>query len=256
MNDATKPPQQHIFIGIPTMGQRVTNAIADLCEAALMMQYMPNCPWRFTVKRSNGFQGVAYARNKLVGDFLATDAEVLWFLDHDTKPSANSFELLLLQNRFDIAAGIYPAFQKREGQKPTLTFGAYYENADGTWRVDPLPETGNPIIPVDGVMMGATIIKRALFEDERLLLSPVEDPKAPPFFQTPIAPNGKLLATEDVDFCSRAGKLGYRIGVHSGIKWGHLKELDLLTVAGMMVDAYLKGQTAVEDDAPLIEVAA
>jgi hypothetical protein len=243
----------HVFIGIPTTQNSVCNEIADLCEAALLMNYHPSAPWRFTVRRVNGKAGVEYARNCLVGEFLATDADVLWFIDQDCRPSANSFELLLL-TEYDIAGGVYPAFQYRGPERiPSLTFGVYHRTATG-WTVDPLPEHGNPILECDAVMMGATTIKRAVLEDPRMHLGPVEDAMAPPLFTTPREVNGHCLSTEDTEFCHRARDLGYRIGCHSGVKWGHMKYMNLLTVAKMLVNAYTIG-TEEQRTAPLIEVA-
>lgn len=242
----------HVFIGIPTTGNAVCNEIADLCEAALLMNYHPNAPWRFTVRRINGKTGVEYARNCLVGEFLATDADLLWFIDQDTRPSANSFELLLL-TQYDIAGGVYPAFQYRGPERiPSLTFGVYHQ-VPGGWDVNPLPDSGNPIIECDAVMMGATTIKRAVLEDPRMRLGPVEDEGAPPLFTTPREPNGHCLSTEDTEFCHRARNLGYRVGCHSGVKWGHMKYMNLLTMARMMADAYTMG-AAEANAAPLIEV--
>jgi hypothetical protein len=243
-----------VLIAIPTTDSQVTNEIADLCEAALLMSCHEKSPWTFQTRRLNGKRTVEHARNCLAGEFLASEADVLWFIDQDTRPSANSFELLLLLERYDIVGGVYPAFQYHGPDRmPSLTFGVYHKDGDG-WQCDPMPDEGNPIVTCDAVMMGATLIKRAVLEDSRMLLDTVEDPLAPPLFRTERGSNGDELATEDVDFCERAGALGYRVGCHTGVKWGHRKKLDLLTVARMMIGAYQKGIEA-QQEIPRIVVA-
>ena len=44
-----------------------------------------------------------------------------------------------------------------------------------------------------------------------------------------------------MDFCKRARNLGYTIKVHMGVRFGHMKNIDIARVFDMMTDMYQKG---------------
>ena len=65
----------------------------------------------------------------------------------------------------------------------------------------PEKETPDPVLEVDATGMGMTVIRRELLEDPNMRLGEDSDCDSPAIFRTPRALNGKLLATEDIDFC-------------------------------------------------------
>ena len=235
-------------MAIPTVGMRESVGVSILTDIANRCNGQKG--WRFTTRHMNGKRPVEFARNSLVAECKQTDAGLLWFVDYDTILSKNAFDLLHVDA--DIVAGIYPFLAERwddrnpgKREKPEISFGAYrrHPSVKDAYECVMLPDEGcNEVMDVDAVCMGATIIKRRVLDDPRMLLGVAKkNPQIPCLFTTKRDINGEELETEDMDFCKRAKALDYTVKVHMGVRFGHLKNIDISRVFVLMTDMYQKG---------------
>ena len=161
--------------------------------------------------------GHANMRNGIVAKFLESDAEALWFLDHDIVPPVDACKLLDTEG--DIVAGYYSHPPLKEGNKT----GACIWLKDESEK-----DQEGDIWNVRGVGMGATVIHRRVLEDERMIVeSNDESGKHKPFFRFRWKDDGSPLLGEDYDFCDRARELGYRVVINNAIKFGHTKTMTI-----------------------------
>ena len=133
-----------------------------------------------------------YARNIIVGKFLASACTHLLFIDDDMAPYESAAKIL--SSTRDITGAIY-AMNPADSHAPIV----------GT---------------------GYALITRRVLEDKRMWLAPGPT-DIPPVFQVRRSSNGQVLATEDVDFCERAFALGYSIFLDVDAKSGHVKTFDI-----------------------------
>lgn len=169
----------------------------------------------------NGLKGIAYARNFVAGEFLKSDYDRLWFLDSDVIPSENALDLLDVEG--DIVAGTYPQLlTTMRGTHIRLSMIAGGE--DGK-TVD-LPDDG--VVDVGYVGFGNVLISGEVLRDSRMRLELDGRADEPPaVFSESRFPNGKMHATDDAEFCHRARSFGYSVKCHAGIRFGHVKAVDL-----------------------------
>ena len=113
-----------------------------------------------------------------------------------------------------------------------------------------MPEDG--VIERDAAGTGMMIISRRVLEDPRMKFPrewiamtgkkrTLRDCDPDGWFKNRHKPNGAYETTEDIDFCYRAKKLGYRLFVDYGVKSGHIKQTDVLDIAKYSVEAYENG---------------
>lgn len=153
------------------------------------------------------------AGNVLALHFLASDADSLLMVDTDMIFKQDTLNRL----RDDVAGQEYDVLSalsvtRREPYYPILL------------RLDPAANNGNgayvcakdaingSVIPVDSVGTGFTLIRRKVFDDMAAKL----EIGGRWFFDW-----GPCGLGEDTQFCQRAIKLGFRVGVHTGIGIGH-----------------------------------
>lgn len=236
--------KRYIHIAVPTehnvMGDGVVPFVSSLDRSSMD----PANPYRFSWEKVHMQRPVEYARNKLVTTFLRqTDAERLWFIDTDMVVPENA--LKLLESDADIVAPITFAFDHARGD---WTAGLKL----CLFKYDEEKQTFHSIVPADGAVRyvdieaagtAAMLIKRHVLEDRRMWLDPHYtdlkeqpavldlDKDVLPIFRNRYAPNGEILRGEDLDFCLRAHRLGYRIVGDLGVRFGHLKIVDLDHVA-------------------------
>lgn len=161
-----------------------------------------------------------FARNGLVDDFLASDAEIMWFIDSDVVPQKHCLELVTRYGNVWQAAGSpYPVFMAQAGM-PTrqIVFTVYKGiNADGkSLRPASIPFEGNEM--VDGIATGCMFIKREVFSK---LSKPYFEFKYNPETREPVE-------GEDLGFCLKLSKLGIQFFVDYSTVAKHQKKLCLL----------------------------
>lgn len=169
------------------------------------------------IAMSGGY--IAAQRDNLVGYFLdKTSSEWLLMLDWDITYSPDSVYALL-----DAADPV---------EKPIIS-GCYVTFFGGGNLLRPCWMQGDPPVPVDGVNlgeveemsvvgMGFTLMHRGVLEAmrERYIADPLR------WFGHDIIGNDRV--GEDVTFCSRARRMGYKVWGHGGVLLGHTKARTLV----------------------------
>ncbi len=233
-----------IFIAIPILQAKQSEEIATLREMCQKLNHDPLHPFRYISDTVNDKTGVEYARNLLCGKMLKTKASRLWFFDYDVTPPPNCFDLLHVDA--DIVGGLYPMRRQNPDNAIGIMFPCLLRNEDGTYRMfKPEADHREPVIPVDATGMGMTIIRRELLEDPLMRLGPDAHLDAPAIFRTPREINGKLISTEDIDFCERAKAHGYSIYAKLDVVGDHRKVMNLGLVWRSMESAFEMGRQSV-----------
>ena len=257
------PKTRHIFVAVPTIDNRVTLGLNEFIIILERASRADDNPFIFSFRGVNGFSPVEYARNYLVGEFLKSDADSLWFIDADMLPDESAARLLYVEA--DICAGRMFRFDHKNpaidtSKHPGVALCAM-QRIEKTGKYAPLvPMVGDAAVQeVDAVGTGSMIIRRRVLEDRRMwfdgtyfgltgepadLYDEEGDVRyAPAVFRFPRKPNGQPIIGEDLDFCYRAKSLGYTIKVDIEAKFGHHKTVDLDQVVEL---AYVASTRAVE----------
>lgn len=159
-----------------------------------------------------------YARNALVEEFLATDADICWFLDSDISPPDHVLDAVIKNyDEWNVAGAPYPVFMSQPGEDQKQVVFTVYRGADGIGLCpSKIPYSG--IDYVDGVATGCIFVKRHVFE---------AIPK--PWFSFKYdETDRKLVGGEDIDFCHKVSKLGYKFLVDFSAVCSHFKTINLL----------------------------
>lgn len=238
--------KMHVVIGVPTRDYNVSIGIPSLVAHLFHAASKPDCPFVFS------FVVVAFsiptetARNETVKQFLKIeDADVLWFVDSDALPSANSDLLLghLIRDDVDIC-GVMTPFLTGLTDK-AYQYNVYRWNPEMTSFNPLLPKENTGLIEVDGMGTPGMAIKRKVLEDKRLWAGEPDEKYGagcPPIFRWIRAASGHTIMTDDLDFCMRSKQLGYRLWVDTAIRWGHVKHLDVMTMLTITSTAFNAGQ--------------
>lgn len=205
-----------VFLAIPTVGSNVDSQlyvlreIADLYKDHFEFVYPKQCVRRM-------FHD--YARNEMVKEFLASDCEVLWFLDSDVTPNKFIGDLIALHwDKWSLAGATYPVFMTPPGEEnPQIVFTAYRKNPEtGNLAVTSVPQSGKEMI--DGLATGCLFIKREVFEKLEL-----------PYFEFKYEKDTRnMIEGEDLGFCRKVNALGYQFFVDYSLCCKHEKKIDLL----------------------------
>lgn len=240
-----------ILVAVPTVKWQCTVDIASFAMKLGMASMMPEVPWEFAFKSSSGHSGLSYPvdynRNLLVGYAIATEYDWIWFVDSDVLPKDNFIGLLTQLGNADVVAGIYPLLGK--DPDPPVAWTAYVwgkgthketkEEIEGFLLAD--PREHGPIIEGGAAGTGAMLISRKVFTDPKMRLGPDED-GVPQLFKLQYSPAGKLIATEDMDFCRRLRANGYKLLVDTRVQWGHVKLNDVKYMEDAMQWAFDNGR--------------
>lgn len=159
------------------------------------------------------------AREGLVQDFLATDCDILWFLDSDICPPKHVLDLVTMHgDKWQAAGAAYPVFMASPGEDHRQVIITAYK-ASGPDKIAPcpIPEEGTEF--VDGLATGCLMIKREVFDK---LERPYFEFKFDPILRTPIL-------GEDIGFCIKLHKLGIKFFTDYSMVCKHFKNnIDLL----------------------------
>jgi hypothetical protein len=191
-----------------------------VADCMLLKNYEPTL-------RFSKVTGVEYNRNTIVKDFLKTECEWLIMIDEDNPPLGNPLDLIPLNK--DIIA--LPTMMWRGVGNPDgnegLAFNVYRKIKNG-WKT--LVYDGKEkIFEADRVGTGCILIKRKVLEDFDAPFKCIVDKKT-----------GIRKLGEDITFCDRAKKKGFKIWGHWDFVCSHYKEVDLLDVAQLLLKAYDK----------------
>lgn len=162
-----------------------------------------------------------FARNMLVEDFLASDCDVMWFLDSDITPNKQILDLIACHwDKWQVAGATYPIFMTPPGGDiPEVVFTCYQKNEQtGALALNAVPKEGVGF--VDGLATGCLFIKREVF-------SQLEKP----YFEFKFHPETRALEEgEDLGFCRKLAQLGIKVFTDFTMVCKHQKTVDLLEV--------------------------
>jgi hypothetical protein len=197
------------------------------------------------------------AREGIIQDFLATDCDMIWFLDSDVCPPKHVLDLITMHGDKWLCAGApYPVLMAQPGENNRQVIFTVYkkmpDHPDGKTRLAPCAVPDEGIEFIDGIATGCLIIKREVFDR---LERPFFEFKFDPITRAPIE-------GEDIGFCLKMSRLGIKFFIDYSMACKHYKNnIDLLEInnyALSLVNKYLdpyKRQFA-EAEKQLAEVAA
>jgi hypothetical protein len=209
-----------VFMGIPTVGTVVDAQSYMLRELTakygdkVELVYPERCARRI-------FHD--FARNEIVKEFLATDCDVLWFLDSDIGPSKHVLELITLHwDKWKVAGAPYPVFMGKED--PAVVFCVYKRDESGKLTPSNIPYEGVEF--VDGLATGCLFIKREVLEQM----------EAPYFAFKYDEKTREPIEGEDLGFCRKMAEKGMRFFVDYTMVCKHYKTICLLEVQNYAVN--------------------
>lgn len=159
-----------------------------------------------------------HARNALVEEFLATDCDVLWFLDSDITPSKHVLDLVAVHwDKWQVAGAPYPVFMTHSGEAGMQIVFAVYRGSNGKGMAPSvIPYEGTDY--VDGIATGCLFIKREIFSKLKK-----------PYFEFKYDEETRCMKEgEDLGFCLKLQKLGIKFFIDYSMVCRHQKSVDLL----------------------------
>lgn len=162
-----------------------------------------------------------YARSAYVDMFMATDCDMLFFLDSDVVPPENLFDLVTEHgDKWELAAAPYPVWQTQTGYSgPQITYTVYEDRGEpGKMFPAPIPEKG--LGWVAGAATGCLFIKRSVIQG-----------LTKPYFEFKYNPETREMTEgEDLGFCVKVAALGKKFFIDYGMRCHHFKQVSLLDV--------------------------
>lgn len=213
-----------VYMGIPSLGDRSDVQNYNLRE--MERQFGDRVELVYP-KNYVGRIFHDYARNKIVEDFLATDCDVLWFLDSDVAPPACIGELLTIHyDKWHLAGAPYPLFITPTGHDmPKIVF-AVYEDLGHGYHCAQVPKDGVGFI--DGIATGCIFVKREVLEKMEK-----------PYFEFKYnAETREMTEGEDLGFCKKVNKLGYKFFIDYSMTCHHFKRVNLLDVNNYAINEF------------------
>lgn len=205
-----------VYMGIPSTGDRWD--VQEYALRAIQRKYADRIEFVYPeVFCSRIFHD--YARNQYVEQFLASDCDVIWFLDSDICPHTDVLNLLIDHfDKWDVAGAPYPVFMTPKGyDSPQVVFTAYSHDGNG-FHPTQIPQSGTDFI--DGIATGCLFIKKSVFSKLKA-----------PYFEFKYSPETReLIEGEDLGFCRKIRELGTKFFIDYGLVCKHQKKIDLLDV--------------------------
>ena len=162
-----------------------------------------------------------FARNALVEEFLASKADILFFLDSDVVPPSSIMDLVLQHETWQAAGAPYPVFMTPGGHSlPQVVFTAYKGAKDGKGLgASDVPSRGTEFI--DGLATGCMFLKREVFAQLQK-----------PYFEFKYNNETRQMTEgEDLGFCMKLNKLGIKFFVDYEKVAKHYKNVCLLEIS-------------------------
>jgi len=205
-----------IYLGIPSTGTRVDiqNYALRRLEAVYKDEIEFVYPTVFCQRMFHDF-----ARNEIVKEFLATDCDILWFLDSDVSPPPHILDLVTVHgDKWQVAGAPYPVFMTPTGHDlPAVVMCVYDKNSNGLYAGN-CPQVGTGFVA--GLATGCLFIKREVF-------SQIEQP----YFEFKYKEDNRcIIEGEDLGFCLKMAKLGIEFFTDYSMVCHHFKNVDLLQV--------------------------
>jgi len=207
LHKLTASERVKVFIGIPTTGEiRV-----ELANWLLEIVKNPN--YIFSVYIT-GNSTIVHNRNRIVRNFLKSDAEWLMNIDSDVSPPLDILDIL--KNGKKIIAPINFVW-KSWGLAPLISMKA----KDRGYIVTDPDKANSPdrLVEVDGTGTTCLFVHREVIEKMKS-----------PWFLFGYDEKGAINLGEDYYFCQRAKELGYGIWIDKKYQTNHFKSTSLKSV--------------------------
>jgi hypothetical protein len=218
----TIQPKIKVFCAVPTIG--------NVCDAQTYFWRATEAKYADRVEFIWPAQCVRrifhdFARNELVGEFLSSKADIMFFLDSDVCPPNDLFDIVLEHDKWKLAGAPYPVQMVPGGhERPQILFTAYKGRSSGGLVAANIPSQGTEFI--DGLATGCLFIKREILEAL---------PK--PYFAFAYEEETrKMTAGEDLSFCRRMTDLGHKFYVDYSKVCKHYKTVCLLEMNNYAID--------------------
>lgn len=208
-----------VWVAIPTQGSIGDFQVATLREIEKRYASGVKLVYPAMTRRRSP---VDHARNEMVKEFLASDCQIMWFLDSDNCPNGKVMELVTMhRDKWKLAGCPVPMWTaSKEENKPWLCFNAF------DWPTDAdKPKPVQHIIRheqmwMDGLATACLFIKREVFESIPY-----------PWFKNIYDPMTlKLVEGEDFYFIRRCRERKLKFLVDWGLVCRHEKLVDLFEV--------------------------
>ena len=213
-----------VVLACATLAGDVRWSIAHQYSLSQVFNHDPQNPFHFATYFQVGARPFEYARNLVVQHFLEkTDAEWLYFWDADQEVPDNWWHVLTMRTPEgkppDIVSGTTFCWVGTPNPAARLRHNQYDLDEQGRcYNITPK----HPSMPYE-----VNIVGTACMAIRRHVLEAL----GPHPFKVTTWPDGRIRSSEDITFCFEARKKGFRIGVHPGVVFGHIKPIDLRGVA-------------------------
>lgn len=193
-----------VFIAIPTGGTIRTEVAVFL----LGLDKTYNTSIAFTM-----FGSTVNNRSKLLTQFFKSRCEWLLLLDADTVPPNNVLDMI--KNGKDICSGVYHQWRGED-----IVPLAFIAPKDPLGKYEVYDES-NPdyLVEVDGVGGGCLLIHEKVFKTIK-----------PPYFIDVFNEDAVRILGNDLYFCKKAKKAGFKIWIDRRIVSHHFKTLNLKSI--------------------------
>jgi GT2 family glycosyltransferase len=202
-----------VMIAVPNLGT------VHVKLMTLLMRWMSDNQgaWQsLAVLAPNGMVPHDNARNFCVMEFLRTDNDYLFFIDSDVIPPYDALKKLLEAQK-DAISGCYPSvrFDSIAGlDKIIYNVFRHTVNEKGTRSF--VNVTGQGVEEIESAGAGCLLIKREVLEK-----------MGADWFRFQYAPEGTVIYGEDIDFCMKLPKHGYKLYGHFDVICKHWKNIQL-----------------------------
>ncbi len=166
----------------------------------------------------------------IVNDFMKGDFDFWLNIDSDNPPINNPLDLVKYNlDVIGLPTPVYHFTDKIKGERP------WYENSyEYVPEQDAYKEYTNKqgLQKVDAVGTGCMLIARRVFEDSEMRKAP---------FQRLYNKDGTVERGNDIAFCERATKQGFKIFAHYDYRCQHFNELEMHEVIHAFHGVYING---------------
>jgi len=228
--DYTGTPDDQLVVVAYCHYGTILDAFADCVLALYQYDREHGRHWDVLIKNKGPY--IAMSRNEIVDGFLKnTFAHWLLFLDNDVTFPMTVFEDLLAladPKEVPILAGLYLTPLNVNPDDPSVTEYLPAWTYDGGYERAPVRSVDfrEPLMELHSCGMGCTLIHRSVLEAMRDAHEPQDDGWK--WFNHDLLPAGKNgqevgRCGEDITFCVRARKLGFKIHGTPNVRCGHIK---------------------------------
>jgi hypothetical protein len=165
---------------------------------------------------------VASVRNKIVHDFLndklgGGGQDLLFMCDDDVIPPHQQWAEVMAAGPFDVVGAPVP--MSKLPDLPVI-LNCFTRNEDGNWITAQHRFSEKGYDEVDAVGTGLIMIRREVLEHPDMVR---------PFEQT-LTDEGTIKVGQDINFCIRAKKAGFTIGISNELICDHFAQVHLNTI--------------------------